>query len=1575
MVIRAPRIVSIALTLLLTVVLLAAEANFAQASSPAPESFAPSGAQPAAGVLAPDWYGSLQVTKLVFWNGVSPETGKTFSICIQGPSFTTPSCKTFTYPNDLVQTWSGIIAGQYTISENYPGAEWTKYIPVPTVTVTTGQTAYATVKNFRNTGTVNVKKVVLGNPPNPLQVFSVCLTGPSPSTAKTCQDIKGGETKSWSGLVPGDYTISEVNPGVAWDVSIDHPTVRVNADGTTNYLISGSITPLCTETIITNTYKATGKIDVKKIVNWSGATPDPTKTFRICLSGPSFPSGPDCKTFFGGEEKSWTGLVPGVYTISEDNPGSEWSVTIDHPTIQVNADGTLTWLSPGQIEVMCYGATVTNTLKPGSLKVTKIVNWAGFDPVPGQSFEICIQGPSFPNYPGDCKQFTYPDGLVQTWTNLTPGSYTVTETNGGGVWTVTVPPGPVTVGPGPDPAEASVTNTHKAKIEIVTTPNPVRDFIGAILNDSAVLSGGNNPGGKITFKLFPPTDVVCIGTPVFTQDVNVDHGNGSYATNSTFASNMAGTWNWTADYSGDANNAPVSSPCKSEMVTIDQARPALDTVPQPGTGTVGDYLNDTANLSGGYSPTGSILFSLYPPSDAVCAGTPVFTETVPVGHGNGAYSTTPPGFGSNATGTWRWTAGYSGDANNAPAFSGCTAELVTIERFPATISTIPNPAAGIVGDVLNDSATLTGYASPTGTITFKLFPPSDTVCAGPASYTQAVPVNGNGVYQTTPGFVSNQIGTWRWTSDYGGDANNKPASSGCTEEPVTISFKPGSILVQKHVDWSGVTPVAGQTFEICLAGPAPSTASTCKVFTPEQTQSWDNLAPGTYTVSETDPGSAWITAIVPTTVVVSPDGKPSVDLVTVTNTRKLGHLKVTKTVDWNGIPPVSGTTFSICVQGPSFPTTPDCKTFTYPNDLVKTWDNLIPGSYTVTEPGSGTTWDVVVTGSPAAVPDDGGTVSVTVANKAKLATGLQVTKVVNWNGADPVNGTTFSICISGPSFPTTPDCKTFTYPDTLTQTWSNLVPGNYTLTEPGAGSQWTVNLPAAPVPVTLVELAKATVTNTRKLGSLEVTKTVDWNGVTPDPVASFEICITGPSYPSAPNCKTFNASNGWTQAWTGLIPGSYTLTETSPGSQWQVTVPTGAVIVPVDGGKATAQVTNQRKHGSLAVTKTVEWNGVTPVTGQTFTICLTGPSYPVTPNCKTFTYPSQLTQTWTDLIPGTYSLSEQNTGSEWDVLVTTRPIVVPIDGGTGQAQVTNTRKHGSLQVVKTVDWKGVTPDPTVVFHICVQGPSYPQSPSCKDFSNAAGWTQTWTDLIPGDYTVSEANAGAQWLVSVPTGPVAVPIDGGQASAGVTNTLNFGGLIVIKSVDWGIAVPDPQKQYEICVTGPSFPSPSCKFASYLGSTLTWNNLIPGRYDVTETDPGLNWDVTIPDTPGFVRGGGYTTIHVKNRYEEPTGVSLVSFNAALLPDRSVKLQWLMAAENNSVGYKIYRTRGGTFNADQLAGVVAAQGDGSSYLFTDAPPGIGMWTYWLVNVDTNSTGTIIHHVTVLVGDNWTFVPVVNK
>jgi hypothetical protein len=112
-----------------------------------------------------------------------------------------------------------------------------------------------------------------------------------------------------------------------------------------------------------------------------------------------------------------------------------------------------------------------------------------------------------------------------------------------------------------------------------------------------------------------------------------------------------------------SNEATISRASSASVATT--ASPSIEL----GAGS----LTDSATVSGLTSPqTGaSVVFKLYGPDDATCAGTPVLTSTKPVGISGSTATATSDAFTPTATGTYRWVASYSGDANNEGKAGAC----------------------------------------------------------------------------------------------------------------------------------------------------------------------------------------------------------------------------------------------------------------------------------------------------------------------------------------------------------------------------------------------------------------------------------------------------------------------------------------------------------------------------------------------------------------------------------------------------------------------------------------------------------------------------------------------------------------------------------------------------------------------------------------------------------------------------------------------------------------------------------------------------------------------------------------
>ncbi len=88
----------------------------------------------------------------------------------------------------------------------------------------------------------------------------------------------------------------------------------------------------------------------------------------------------------------------------------------------------------------------------------------------------------------------------------------------------------------------------------------------------------------------PPTSTNCTRDPgVHLPERSADGGS---ATSGAFPTTAVGTYQWTATYNGDTNNAAVTSGCTAEPVVITQAAPTIATTPSAG-GPVGTSISDT----------------------------------------------------------------------------------------------------------------------------------------------------------------------------------------------------------------------------------------------------------------------------------------------------------------------------------------------------------------------------------------------------------------------------------------------------------------------------------------------------------------------------------------------------------------------------------------------------------------------------------------------------------------------------------------------------------------------------------------------------------------------------------------------------------------------------------------------------------------------------------------------------------------------------------------------------------------------------------------------------------------------
>jgi len=323
----------------------------------------------------------------------------------------------------------------------------------------------------------------------------------------------------------------------------------------------------------------------------------------------------------------------------------------------------------------------------------------------------------------------------------------------------------------------------------ITTSATLNATVGSSISDTATLAGGSSPTGTITFNAYGPSDASCANAPAYPSNAITVSGNGMYSNAPTFTPATAGTYRWRAFYSGDSNNAAVSTPCldSNETSTVAQAQPTMTT--QATDTTAGGTITDTATLAAGQSPTGTITFTVWGPGDMSCSGTAV-GQRISTVSGNGNYTTTPAfdptgiGYGS-----FRWRAVYSGDANNNAVSTPCNDnnETSTVSQATPTIATSAS-ASVTVGSSISDQATLSGGSSPTGTVTFTAYGPDDSTCANaPAHASSPVALSGGTAMDS---FTPVAAGTYRWRASYSGDANNVAVSGACNDANESSAVNP-----------------------------------------------------------------------------------------------------------------------------------------------------------------------------------------------------------------------------------------------------------------------------------------------------------------------------------------------------------------------------------------------------------------------------------------------------------------------------------------------------------------------------------------------------------------------------------------------------------------------------------------------------------------------------------------------------------------------------------------------------------------------------------------------------------------
>jgi hypothetical protein len=325
---------------------------------------------------------------------------------------------------------------------------------------------------------------------------------------------------------------------------------------------------------------------------------------------------------------------------------------------------------------------------------------------------------------------------------------------------------------------------------------------GTAVTDTATLSGAVASGatGSVTYDVY--SDDACTKLVSAGEAEHITTP-GTVPPSAAVTLATAGTYYWTASYSGDASDQASASTCGSETVNVSAVATAtkLATTLSGGgkTGTAitvpaGTPVTDSATLSGASAATatGSVTYDVY--SNSAC------TKLVQAG---AAERITTAGalpaasaVALRAAGTYYWRVAYSGDASNQAADSACGAETATVTAAPTTLSTALSGGghAGTsiavpAGTPVTDTATLAGtvVSGAAGSVTYDVY--SNSSCTKLAAGSSKESVSA-GKPASSAAVTLTVAGTYYWTASYSGDANDLASASKCGTEKLTITPLP-----------------------------------------------------------------------------------------------------------------------------------------------------------------------------------------------------------------------------------------------------------------------------------------------------------------------------------------------------------------------------------------------------------------------------------------------------------------------------------------------------------------------------------------------------------------------------------------------------------------------------------------------------------------------------------------------------------------------------------------------------------------------------------------------------------------
>jgi Ca2+-binding RTX toxin-like protein len=140
--------------------------------------------------------------------------------------------------------------------------------------------------------------------------------------------------------------------------------------------------------------------------------------------------------------------------------------------------------------------------------------------------------------------------------------------------------------------------------------------------------------------------------------------------------------------------------------------------------------------------------------------------------------------------------------------------------------TTPTPSNATVGTPIRDTAFLSGrplVPTADGDITFRLYGPGDTTCAGPILFSDITTANATTNTYTSRSFTPTTAGTYNWVVTYQGDPTTASAASTCGAEPVTITGPtpgPGTGLGACDLNSAAFQDALADGYQLHFVGPS-----------------------------------------------------------------------------------------------------------------------------------------------------------------------------------------------------------------------------------------------------------------------------------------------------------------------------------------------------------------------------------------------------------------------------------------------------------------------------------------------------------------------------------------------------------------------------------------------------------------------------------------------------------------------------------------------------------------------------------------------------------------------------------